>query len=152
MNNIYLDYTAATPVDERVTTAMQPYFTQIFGNPSSLHRFGQQAESALEKSRRALTGHPEERLVNHANFVFEGIDGNLLISILDAAGFTCSSGSDCKTGDPEPSSVLTHLGYSPSWALGSLRATLGKNTTAEEIDSFLKFLPGCIHQIRELKS
>ncbi len=384
MNNIYLDYAATTPVDERVTAAMQPYFTQVFGNPSSLHRFGQQAESALEKSRRELagflgakpseiiftscgsesdnlairgaafaarqkssanhllispiehpavlntagqladlhgfdlsflpvdkygmvspagvkenlkedtflvsvmqanneigtinpiaeigdicrergillhtdavqsgahfpldvnsikvdllslgahkfygpkgvgalyirsgtelspiltggsqefglraatqniplivgmaaafelvqtehnertnhilplrdhlikqvlkipssqlTGHPEERQVNHASFVFEGVDGNLLISILDGAGFACSSGSACKTGDPEPSLVLTQLGYSPSWALGSLRVTLGKDTTAEEIDSFLKILPGCIHQVRELKS
>jgi cysteine desulfurase len=384
MNNIYLDYAATTPVDERVTAAMQPYFTQVFGNPSSLHRFGQQAESALEKSRRALagflgakpseiiftscgsesdnmairgaafaarqktsanhllispiehpavlntasqladlhgfdlsflpvdkygmvspsevkknlredtflvsvmhanneigtinpiaeiggicrkrgiylhtdavqsgahspldvnslkvdllslgahkfygpkgvgalyiksgtelssmltggsqefgqraatenipliagmaaafelvqiehdqrtnhilplrnylinqvlkipssqlTGHPEERQVNHASFVFEGVDGNLLISILDGAGFACSSGSACKTGDPEPSSVLTHLGYTPSWALGSLRVTLGKDTTAEDIDSFLNILPGCIHQVRELKS
>ncbi len=384
MNNIYLDYAATTPVDERVTATMQPYFTQVFGNPSSLHRFGQQAESALEKSRRELagflgakpseiiftscgsesdnlairgaafaarqnssanhllispiehpavlntagqlanfhgfdlsflpvdkygmvspagvkenlkedtflvsvmqanneigtinpiaeigdicrergilfhtdavqsgahfpldvnsikvdllslgahkfygpkgvgalyirsgtelspiltggsqefglraatqniplivgmaaafelvqtehnertnhilplrdhlikqvlkipssqlTGHPEERQVNHASFVFEGVDGNLLISILDGAGFACSSGSACKTGDPEPSLVLTHLGYSPSWALGSLRVTLGKYTTAEDIDSFLKILPGCIHQVRELKS
>ncbi|MCK4490074.1 MAG: aminotransferase class V-fold PLP-dependent enzyme, partial [Anaerolineales bacterium] len=56
MDNIYLDYAATTPVDERVTAAMQPYFTQVFGNPSSLHRFGQQAESALEKSRRELAG------------------------------------------------------------------------------------------------
>ncbi|MCK4489235.1 MAG: cysteine desulfurase, partial [Anaerolineales bacterium] len=99
-----------------------------------------------------LTGHPEERQVNHASFVFEGVDGNLLISILDGAGFACSSGSACKTGDPEPSLVLTHLGYSTSWALGSLRVTLGKDTTAEDIDSFLKILPGCIHQVRELKS
>ncbi len=385
MKNIYLDYAATTPVDERVTAAMQPYFSQVFGNPSSLHRFGQQAESALEKSRRALagflgakpseiiftscgsesdnlairgaafaarqksganhllvspiehpavlntasqladlhgfdlsflpvdkygmvspagvqenlredtflvsvmganneigtinpiteiggicrergvllhtdavqsgahfpldvnsfkvdllslgahkfygpkgvgalyirsgiklspiltggsqefgqraatqniplivgmaaafelvqvehnkrtnhilplrdhlinqvltkipssqlTGHPEERLVNHASFVFEGVDGNLLISILDGAGFACSSGSACKTGDPEPSLVLTHLGYSPSWALGSLRVTLGKDTTTEDIDSFLKILPGCIHQARELNN
>ncbi len=384
MNNIYLDYAATTPVDERVTAAMQPYFTQIFGNPSSLHRFGQQAESALEKSRRELagflgaapseiiftscgsesdnlairgaafaarqksnanhllispiehpavlntasqladlhgfeisflpvdkygmvsptgvqenlrgdtflvsvmhanneigtlnpieeigeicqergillhtdavqgaahfpldvnsfkvdllslgahkfygpkgvgalyirsgtelipiltggsqefgqraatqniplivgmaaafdlvhkehkerinhilplrdrlikqvlteipysqlTGHPEERLPNHASFVFDDVDGNMLISVLDTAGFACSSGSACKTGDPEPSLVLTHLGYSPSWALGSLRVTLGKDTTAENIDSFLKILPGCIHQLRELK-
>ena len=99
-----------------------------------------------------LTGHPEERLVNHASFVFEGVDGNLLISILDGAGFACSSGSACKTGDTKPSSVLTHLGYTPSWALGSLRVTLGKDTSAEDIDSFLKVLPGCIHQVRELKS
>jgi cysteine desulfurase len=78
------------------------------------------------------------------------VDGNLLISILDSAGFACSSGSACKTGDPEPSSVLTELGFSPSWALGSLRVTLGKDTTAQEINKFLEILPGSIHQIREL--
>ncbi len=98
-----------------------------------------------------LTGHPVDRLPNHASFVFDGVDGNLLISILDSAGFACSSGSACKTGDPEPSSVLTGLGFSPSWALGSLRVTLGKDTTAQEINKFLEILPGSIHQVRELR-
>lgn len=99
-----------------------------------------------------LTGHPETRLPNHASFVFEDADGNLLISVLDAAGFACSSGSACKTGDPEPSLVLTHLNYSLSWAMGSLRVTLGKDTTSDDIDAFLEILPGCIQQVRELKS
>lgn len=99
-----------------------------------------------------LTGHPETRLPNHASFVFEGADGNLLISVLDAAGFACSSGSACKTGDPEPSLVLTQLNYSLSWAMGSLRVTLGKDTTSGDIDAFLEILPGCIQQVRELKS
>ncbi len=99
-----------------------------------------------------LTGHPETRLPNHASFVFEDADGNLLISVLDAAGFACSSGSACKTGDPEPSLVLTHLNYSLSWAMGSLRVTLGKDTTSDDIDAFLEILPGCILQVRELKS
>jgi cysteine desulfurase len=99
-----------------------------------------------------LTGHPEIRLPNHASFVFEGADGNLLISVLDSAGFACSSGSACKTGDPEPSLVLTQLNYSHSWAMGSLRVTLGKDTTSDDIDAFLEILPGCIQQVRELKS
>ncbi len=99
-----------------------------------------------------LTGHPETRLPNHASFVFEDADGNLLISVLDAAGFACSSGSACKTGDPEPSLLLTHLNYSLSWAMGSLRVTLGKDTTSDDIDAFLEILPGCIQQVRELKS
>ena len=99
-----------------------------------------------------LTGHPEDRLPNHASFVFEDLDGNLMISVLDAAGFACSSGSACKTGDPEPSSVLTQLGYSPSWALGSLRITLGKDTSKEEIDAFLDILPESIQQVRDLES
>ena len=99
-----------------------------------------------------LTGHPEDRLPNHASFIFKDLDGNLLISVLDAAGFACSSGSACKTGNPEPSSVLTQLGYSPSWALGSLRIALGKDTTKEEINAFLDILPESVQRVRELGS
>ena len=97
-----------------------------------------------------LTGDPVERLPNHASFVFDQADGNSLIQVLDAAGFACSSGSACKTGDPEPSKVLTRLGFSPSWALGSLRVSLGKDTTIYEIEHFLETLPGCVRQVREL--
>jgi cysteine desulfurase len=97
-----------------------------------------------------LTGHPEQRLPNHASFVFKDVDGNLLLQLLDAAGFACSSGSACKTGNPEPSDVITALGYSREWALGSLRITLGKDTTAEQIDSFLKTLPSLVEKARTL--
>ena len=83
-----------------------------------------------------LTGSLEERLPNHASFVFQDVDGNLLLSLLDAAGFACSSGSACKTGDPEPSDVLTAMGLPRDWSLGSLRVTLGKDTTGAEVESF----------------
>ena len=52
----YLDYAATTPVDERVLKAMLPYFRETFGNPSSVHSFGQQAEAALEEARETLAG------------------------------------------------------------------------------------------------
>lgn len=97
-----------------------------------------------------LTGHPENRLPNHASFVFKDVDGNLLLQMLDSAGFACSSGSACKTGNPEPSEVVTALGHSRDWALGSLRITLGKDSTAEHVDSFLKTLPGLIEKARKL--
>lgn len=97
-----------------------------------------------------LTGHPEKRLPNHASFVFKDVDGNLLLQLLDAAGFACSSGSACKTGNPEPSEVVTALGYPHEWALGSLRITLGKDTTPEHIDSFLKALPNLVEKSRSL--
>jgi cysteine desulfurase len=97
-----------------------------------------------------LTGHPEQRLPNHASFVFKDVDGNLLLQLLDSVGFACSSGSACKTGNPEPSDVITALGYSREWALGSLRITLGKDTTAEQIDSFLKTLPSLVEKARKL--
>lgn len=97
-----------------------------------------------------LTGHPSQRLPNHASFVFKNVDGNLLLQLLDAAGFACSSGSACKTGNPEPSEVLTALGLSRDWALGSLRVTLGKETTFEEVESFLDALPGLVAKARRL--
>ena len=70
-----------------------------------------------------------ERLPNHASFVFNGVDGNALLMMLDVEGIACSSGSACKTGNPEPSDVLTNLGFNHDWALGSLRVTLGTYTT-----------------------
>jgi cysteine desulfurase len=103
-----------------------------------------------EIPRVRLTGHPSERLPNHASFVFEGVDGNTLMQMLDVAGFACSSGSACKTGSPQPSEVLTAIGLSRSWALGSLRVTLGQHTTPEEIDAFLKVLPATIERVRKL--
>ena len=99
-----------------------------------------------------LTGHPENRLPNHASFVFKDVDGNFLLQLLDANGFACSSGSACKTGNPEPSEVITSLGFTRDWALGSLRITLGKDSTAEQVDSFLITLPSLVEKARHLSS
>ena len=73
-----------------------------------------------------LTGDMDSRLPHHASFAFKDVDGNLLLTLLDAAGFACSSGSACKTGNPEPSEVMNAIGLSREWGLGSLRVTLGK--------------------------
>lgn len=98
-----------------------------------------------------LTGHPVHRLPNHASFVFRGVDGNELLMHLDLAGFACSSGSACKTGDPKPSGVLLALGLEPDWALGSLRVTMGRPTTAEDVDRFVVALPGIVARMREVE-
>ncbi len=97
-----------------------------------------------------LSGHPESRLPNHASFAFKDVDGNLLLTLLDAAGFACSSGSACKTGNPEPSDVLSSLGLPREWALGSLRVTLGSSTTPAHIDAFLKVLPTLVEKVRAI--
>ncbi|MFN2152547.1 MAG: aminotransferase class V-fold PLP-dependent enzyme, partial [Anaerolineales bacterium] len=97
-----------------------------------------------------LTGHPVERLPNHASFAFKDVDANLLLVMLDQEGFACSSGSACKTGDPRPSEVLTQLGMTPDWALGGLRITLGKDTTPEQVNAFLSVLPGLVERVRKL--
>jgi len=95
-----------------------------------------------------LTGHPTQRLPNHVSFVFNQVDGNLLLMHLDRVGFACSSGSACKTGNPEPSDVLLALGLSPKWALGSLRVTLGKHTTPAHIDLLCDNLPSIVSKLR----
>ncbi len=106
--------------------------------------------AVLEEIPQAkLTGHPTQRLPNHASFVFEGVDGNALLMRLDLAGFACSSGSACKTGDPEPSDVLQALGLPRAWALGSLRITLGAGSTVEQVDAFLAALPEIVEQTRK---
>ena len=123
--------------DER-TAHVKPLRDQIIGR-------------VLEEiSDSKLTGHPENRLPNHASFVFKNVDGNLLLQLLDSAGFACSSGSACKTGNPEPSEVITSLGYSREWALGSLRVTLGVDSTPQQIESFLKVLPELVEKTRKL--
>jgi cysteine desulfurase len=111
------------------------------------HLIGEILES-IPDSR--LTGHPTDRLPNHASFAFKDVDGNSLLMLLDMAGYACSSGSACKTGDPEPSEVLTALGLQREWAMGSLRVTLGKDTTVSQVETFLQELPKRVEQVRQL--
>jgi cysteine desulfurase len=98
-----------------------------------------------------LTGDPIDRLPQHASFVFKDVDGNLLLTLLDAAGFACSSGSACKTGNPEPSDVMNALGFSREWGLGSLRITLGVSSTPTDIDALVKVLPSLVEKARVIR-
>jgi cysteine desulfurase len=95
-----------------------------------------------------LTGHPTSRLPNHASFVFEGVKGQDLVLALDMAGFSVSSGSACKVGNPSPSQVLLAIGIPPDLAMGALRVTVGRNTKENEIRSFLEVLPRIISNLR----
>ncbi|MDW8053364.1 MAG: cysteine desulfurase family protein [Anaerolineae bacterium] len=95
-----------------------------------------------------LTGHPTQRLPNHASFVFQGVDGESLLMALDVEGFAVSTGSACSSGNPEPSPVLLAMGFTPEWAIGSLRVTLGYATTEAEVDAFLDVLPECVTRVR----
>ena len=82
MKRIYLDYAATTPVDPQVLQAMQPYFFEEFGNPSSIHSFGQEAKKAIEEAREKvasfLGAKPEEIIFTSGgtesnNFAVEGV-------------------------------------------------------------------------------
>ncbi|PKN97189.1 MAG: cysteine desulfurase NifS [Chloroflexi bacterium HGW-Chloroflexi-4] len=98
-----------------------------------------------------LTGHIKDRLSNHASFVFDGLSGNDLLIALDMAGYAVSSGSACKVGNPKPSEVLLALGIKPSLALGSLRVTLGKSTSENDLDKLLTDLPEVVKNLRKEK-
>jgi cysteine desulfurase len=97
-----------------------------------------------------LTGHPTQRLPNHASFIFDNVDGNILLMMLDVAGFACSSGSACKTGNPEPSEILLAMGIEPRKALGSLRITLGRSTSSPDVQALLQILPTIVEKNRQL--
>ncbi len=95
-----------------------------------------------------LTGHPINRLPNHASFVFEGVRGQDLVIALDMAGYSVSSGSACKVGNPSPSQVLLAIGIPGDLAMGALRVTVGRNTKEDEIRSFLEVLPKIVSNLR----
>ncbi len=108
-------------------------------------------QGVLERTPEAsLTGHPSERLPNHASFVIRGVEANALLAALDLEGFACSSGSACKSGAPEPSEILLAIGLPPALALSSLRVTVGKDTRLDEIERFLDVLPRTVERVRRL--
>jgi cysteine desulfurase len=94
-----------------------------------------------------LTGSKDNRLSNHASFIINGIDGNELVMALDLEGFSCSSGSACKTGNPEPSEVLLAIGMDPILAKGSLRITVGRTTSFDQIDQLVNTLTGILSRL-----
>lgn len=99
-----------------------------------------------------LTGHPEHRLASHASFVIEGIDANMLVIHLDLKGVAASSASACKTGNPEPSGVLLAMGYPPDLALGSLRTTVGQQTTPDDVEYAVETLARTVEKLHRLRN
>jgi cysteine desulfurase len=95
-----------------------------------------------------LTGSPENRLPGNASFVFEGVEGEALVFLLDQNGICASSGSACSAGALEPSHVLLAMGLSEKLARGSLRLTLGADNTGADVDSLLNLLPEIISRLR----
>ena len=90
------------------------------------------------------------RTPNTTNIAFPGIEGESLIIALDLKGVACSAGAACSSGSIEPSHVLTAIGLPAADARASIRFSLGKPTTAEEIDACLRIIPAAVEQLREL--
>ncbi|MBO8125842.1 MAG: cysteine desulfurase NifS [Firmicutes bacterium] len=97
-----------------------------------------------------LNGHPTQRLPNNVNISIKYIEGESLLLNLDMKGIAASSGSACTSGSLEPSHVLLAMGVPHEIAHGSLRLTLGRETTEEEIDYVLAELPPIVEKLRAM--
>ena len=97
-----------------------------------------------------LNGHPTQRLPNNVNVSIEFVAGETMLLNLDLQGIAASTGSACSSGGMEPSHVLLALGLSPNLADDSLRFTLGRETTDEEIDRVLEILPQIVAKLRAM--
>lgn len=97
-----------------------------------------------------LNGHPTKRLPNNINFSFRFVEGESLLIMLDMKGIAGSSGSACTSGSLDPSHVLLAIGLPHEIAHGSLRLSLGEDTTKEDLDYTLEQIKEIIQRLRDL--
>lgn len=97
-----------------------------------------------------LNGHRTERLPNNVNVSIRYIEGEAMLLRLDLAGIAGSSGSACTSGSLDPSHVLLAIGLPHEIAHGSLRLSLGTDTTEEQVDEVLRVLPGIVKDLRAM--
>jgi len=97
-----------------------------------------------------LNGHPEKRLVNNAHFRFTAIEGESLNLRLDDKGIAAATGSACSSTKLEASHILLAIGLKPEEAHGSLRLTLGRITTDEEVNYVAEVLPDIVNTLRDM--
>ncbi len=90
------------------------------------------------------------RTPNTTNLLFPGVEGEALVIALDLKGLACSTGAACSSGAVEPSHVLTAIGLPPEDARASLRFSLGRHTTAADIEFALEVVPTAVQQLRDL--
>jgi cysteine desulfurase len=97
-----------------------------------------------------LNGENATRVPNTTNIYFDGIEGEALVIALDLKGLAVSTGAACSSGAIEPSHVLTAMGLRLSRAKASIRFSLGKQNTQEDVDYALQLIPATVARLREL--
>ncbi len=107
-------------------------------------------ENVLKIEGSSLNGPIKRRLPNNTNFSFRGVEGESLVMALDQKKIAVSTGSACSSKTLEASHVLKAIGLGDLQAHSSLRVSLGRKTTKEEVDCFLKALPGIIKRLRKI--
>ena len=96
-----------------------------------------------------LNGHPVHRLPGTANVCFRGVESESIVLGLDLKGIAVSAGSACTAGNVEPSHVLVAMGVPLDWAMGAVRSSAGRETTAEDIDYVLDAVEPLVRKLRE---
>ncbi|MGE0101799.1 MAG: cysteine desulfurase NifS [Blastocatellales bacterium] len=149
--------------DRRAGTESVPLIV-AFGRTADLARTGMQERMARIAELRdrlegellrlipysSVNGDPERRLPNISNLNFDYVEGEGLQISLDLKGVAVSTGSACSSGSQEPSHVLVAIGLSQDTGRGSLRFSLGKYNTMEDIDYVIETLPGLVEKLRKL--
>lgn len=107
-------------------------------------------KTMLDIEESYLNGHPKKRLANNAHFRFTAIEGESLLMMLDDAGIAAATGSACSSKKLQASHVLTSIGLSPELAHGSLRLTLGRKSTKEEVNFVCETIPGIVKKLRTM--
>ena len=126
--------------------AEQDLEAEIQGLTNLRDQLGGEMVQALDGVR--LNGHPTERLCNTLNLSFEGTETFDLLVSLDLEGVAVSSGSACTSGNLEPSHVLAAMGLPRSSVLSSIRFSLGRNNTPEEMAHVARIVPPIVHRLR----
>jgi len=110
----------------------------------------QEVSKKIDKVRLNGPEFGENRLPNNVNITFENIEGEAMLLYLDEYGIMCSTGSACTSDALEPSHVLLAIGQPYEFAHGSLRFSLGKENTKEDVDYMMKYLPSIVKLLREI--
>ena len=107
----------------------------------------------LERIPRAgVNGSRANRTPNTSNIFFDGIDGEALVIALDLRGFAVSTGAACSSGALAPSHVLTNMGLTADRARASMRFSLGRSNTAEQVDALVDALEGAVQHLRRISA
>jgi len=96
-----------------------------------------------------LSGHPVERLPGTASLLFRHVESESIVLGLDLKGVGVSAGSACTSGNVEPSHVLVAMSIPLEWAMGAVRCSLGRTTTAEDIDYVVECLEPLVRKLRQ---
>lgn len=105
-------------------------------------------EGLLAIPKTKLNGHATNRLPNNVNVTFFDVEGEAAVLYLDAKGIRASTGSACASSSLDPSHVLLAIGLVPEAAHGSVRFTLGRSTTAEDIETVISVMPAIVERLR----